>query len=141
MFKTILVAVDGSTGNERILLFAEHLARVEEAELIILHAFQAPAEYEWTDGFEALRAQYEAVAGEVVRDAQEVFQAAGLEAAADIRHGPAAEAILAAARSHEADLIVMGSHAPAREGVEIARPGSVSLQVLRAATCPVLVVP
>jgi nucleotide-binding universal stress UspA family protein len=51
MFKTIVVAIDGSTSNERILLFAEHLARVEEAQLIVVHAYQLPDVYEWTGAF------------------------------------------------------------------------------------------
>lgn len=141
MFKTILVAIDGSTANERILLFAEHLARVEQAEVIIVHAYQPPDEYEWTDGYEGLRAQYEVIAGEVVRDALEVLQASGVEAATDIRQGAAADAILAAARAHEADLIVVGSRSPARDGARDSLLGSVAVQVLHAAACPVLVVP
>jgi nucleotide-binding universal stress UspA family protein len=141
MFKTILVAVDGSTGNERILLFAEHLARVEQASLVILHAYQPPSEYEWTDAYPSLLAQYEALAAEVVQDALEVLQTEGVEAVTDIRKSSPAEAVLAAARAHNADLIIVGSRTPGREGVAETLLGSVSLTVLRAATCPVLVVP
>ncbi len=141
MFRTILVAVDGSTGNERILLFAEHLARLEQASLVIVHAYQLPAEYEWTDGFEALQEQFGAIAAEVVSDALEVVGASGLEAASDVRQGSASEAILAAARSHSADLIILGSRTLAREPVAEALLGSVATTVLRHANCPVLVVP
>jgi len=140
VFKTILVAVDGSTGNERILLFAEHLARIEQAQLIVMHAYQLPDVYEWTDAYDRLRDQYEAVAAEVARDAMVVLQAAGVEALMDLRHGQAAEAILAAARSHGADLIIMGSRGSRSHAAELLL-GSVASMVLRAATCPVLVVP
>lgn len=141
MFKTILVAVDGSTGNERILLFAEHLARVEGALLVILHAYQPPVEYEWTDAYPALQAHYETLAAEVVQDALEVLQSEGVEAVTDIRQSGPAEAVLAAARAHSADLIIMGSRTPSRDGVTEALLGTVSLTVLRAAPCPVLIVP
>jgi nucleotide-binding universal stress UspA family protein len=141
MFRKILVAVDGSTGNERILLFAEHLARVEQAQLILVHAYELPSVYEWTDGFDGLRAQYEAIAAEVVRDAQEVLGAAGSEAEVEIRSGVAVEVVLQAARRHEADLIVIGSRTPHRETAGDSMLGSVSAAVLRESACPVLVVP
>lgn len=141
MFKRIVVAVDGSTGNERILLFAEHLARVEEASLVVVHAYMPPLAYEWTDGWEALQAQYGVVAAEVVDDALAVFKTANLEALGDVRQGPAAEAVLAAASAHGADLIVMGSRTAAHGTAAEALLGSVSSNVLRFAECPVLIVP
>jgi nucleotide-binding universal stress UspA family protein len=141
MFKRIIVAVDGSTGNERILLFAEHLARVESAALVVVHAYMPPTDYEWTDGWEALQAQYSAVATEVVDDALAVFHGAQLEVVGDLRQGPAAEALLSAAQAQSADLIVMGSRTGARSGSAEALLGSVSSSVLRYAACPVLIVP
>ncbi len=144
MFKTILVAIDGSTGNERILLFAEHLARVEGAQLVVLHAYQLPDIYEWTDGYEALREHFEAMAAEVVQDALEVLHApaeeGGAETLTDVRRGPPAEAILAAASTHNADLIVMGGRSHRAQASELLL-GSVANLVLRASLCPVLVVP
>jgi nucleotide-binding universal stress UspA family protein len=144
MFKTILVAIDGSTSNERILLFAEHLARVENAQLVVVHAYQLPDIYEWTDAYEMLREQYEVMAAEVVRDALEVLQGAqeetGAEALTDVRRGLPAEAILAAASAHNADLIVMGGRSNRNQAADLLL-GSVASTVLRAATCPVLVVP
>jgi nucleotide-binding universal stress UspA family protein len=141
MFRTILVAVDGSTGNERILLYAEHLARLEQAALVVVHAYRLPTEYEWTDGYEGLQEQYGAIAAEVVKDALEVVGTAGQEATPDVRQGAAAEAILAAAHTHAADLIILGSRTLSREPVAEALLGSVATMVLRNAACPVLVVP
>ena len=48
MFKTIIVPVDGSTGSERILLFAEHVARHNQAQVIVVHAYALPTVYAWT---------------------------------------------------------------------------------------------
>ncbi len=141
MFKRIVVAVDGTTGNERILLFAEHLARVENASLVVVHAYMPPIAYEWTDGWDALQAQFGAIAAEVVDDALAVFKSAELEAIGDVRQGPAADAVLAAAQAHSADLIVMGSRAGTRGHAAEALLGTVSSNVLRDSTCPVLIVP
>ncbi len=140
MFKIILVAVDGSTGSERILLFAEHVARIESAQLVVVHAYQPPIEYEWAPSYAALIEQYEAVANEVVQDALDVLGEASVQAVGDVRQGSAAEAILDAARIHQADLIIMGSRAN-RGPVAEALLGSVSATVLRHSLCPVLVVP
>jgi nucleotide-binding universal stress UspA family protein len=141
MFKKILVAVDGSAANERILLFAEHVARLEEASLVVLHAYRLPQEYEWTVAYEAIRGHFESMAAEVVSDALEVLEAAGATAESEVREGAAAEAILGAARAHTADLIVMGSRAAGRASIPEALLGSVSATVLRYAGCPVLIVP
>ena len=141
MFRKILVAVDGSTGNERVLLFAEHLARVESAELVVVHAFELPSEYEWTDGFDALREATEAIAAEVVADALEVVNGEEGKAFADVRPGPPAQAILQAAHAHAVDLIIVGSRSAHHGSAAETLLGSVSARVLRESTCPVLVIP
>lgn len=143
MFKTILVPIDGSTGSERVLLFAEHLARRDQAQLIVVHAYELPEVYAWTDAYAELAAHFERAAGEVTQDAVEALQATGAQVTADIRQGKAAEMILDAAHVHQADLIVMGSRGQKRESVAEALlgMGSVSTAVLARAYCPVLVVP
>ncbi len=141
MFKTIIVPVDGSTGSERILLFAEHVARRNQAQVIVVHAYEIPAVYAWTDGYAVLRTQMEAIANEVVQDAVDALQGAGVTASGDVRQGDAVSAILDAVRIHEADLIVMGSRAQRIENVAEALLGSVSSAVLLRTYCPVLVVP
>jgi nucleotide-binding universal stress UspA family protein len=141
MFKMIVVAVDGSAAGERILLFAEHLARVESAPVVVVHAYQLPVEYEWADSYAALAQQFEAVANEVAQDALEALSASGAKVTADVRQGNAAEVILAAAHTHQADLIIMGSRAQRRGAVAEALLGSVSSTVLRNSICPVLIVP
>ena len=141
MFKMIIVAVDGSAASERILLFAEHLARVESASVVVVHAYQLPVEYEWAESYETLAQQFEAVANEVAQDALDALSESGASVTADVRQGNAAEAILAAAHAHQADLIIIGSRAQRRGAVAEALLGSVSSTVLRHSACPVLVVP
>lgn len=141
MFKTIVMAHDGSAAAERVLLYAEHMARREDVEIIVVHAFEVPASYEWADQFQELVNAYDRIANEVADDAVGALRRAGVKAMADIRHGPAVSAILEAVRFHQADLIVMGGRAQRSDNVTEALLGSVSAAVLRYANCPVLVVP
>ena len=141
MFKTIIMAYDGSAASERVLLYAEHMARREDVEIIVVHAYEVPEIYEWTDGFADLEAQLERTAAEVTDDAVTALQRAGVKAMGDVRRGPAVQCILDAVGFHQADLIVMGGRTQKRDSVAEALLGSVSTAVLRYANCPVLVVP
>lgn len=141
MFKTIIVPVDGSTGSERILLFAEHVARHNQAQVIVVHAYAVPTVYAWTDSYAALLGELEAIANEVVQDAVDALLGAGITASGDVRQGDPVTAVLDAVRIHEADLIVMGSRAQKIDNVAEALLGSVSSAVLLRTYCPVLVVP
>jgi nucleotide-binding universal stress UspA family protein len=141
MFKTILMATDGSPAVERLLVFTEHMARRTDAQVIVVHAYELPTMYEWTEGYADLATHYAAVAQEVVDDAVDALTKAGLNAHADVRQGPAAAAIVEAARLHQVDLIIMGSRAQRQDSVTEQLLGSVSTAVLRFTYCPVLVVP
>ena len=135
MFKRILVATDGSPVSERLVLYVEHLARVESAEIIVLHAYEPPAAYAAYTGYDQLLASYRAVAQSIVDDMSNALQEYGINAATALRLGPAADAILAAALDLGADLIVIGT--PGKNSVREFLSG-VSAQVLRHAHCPVL---
>ncbi len=141
MFRTIIMAVDGSPAVERLLVFTEHLARRADGQVIVVHAYEPPAVYEWTEGYESLRAQYVKVAEEVAADAVEALVKSGIKATADLRQGAAAPAILDAARVHEADLIIMGTRAQHPDSMAEALLGSVSSAVVRNTYCPTLLVP
>jgi nucleotide-binding universal stress UspA family protein len=138
MFKRILVATDGLSVSERQVLYAEHLARVEHAEIIVLHAYQPPANYASYAGYDQLLASYRAVAQAVADDMVNALREYGISAAAETRLGPAAETILAAAADLSADLIVIGTSSDVNVRELL---GGVSAQVLRHAACPVLLVP
>ena len=141
MFRTIVFATDGSASADRVLLYTEHLARKEEAQVVVVHAFVLPKAYEWAEGYANLEAHFKQVAEEVAEDAVSELQRGGVQAVADVRQGPAPQAILDAARAHKADLIVMGSRVRDRENMAEMLLGSVSAFVLRYASCPVLAVP
>lgn len=141
MFKTIILAHDGSVASERVLLYAEHIANREDAQVIVVHAYELPQTYEWTDSYATLADQYAQVANEVAEDAIEMLRKTGVNAMADVRQGPSVRAIMEAVALHEADLIIMGGRAQRRTNVAEALLGSVSTAVLRHANCPVFVVP
>jgi nucleotide-binding universal stress UspA family protein len=141
MFKTIIMAYDGSAASERVLLYAEHMARQEGADIIVVHAYETPTVYDWSEGFDALSETFESIANEVTDDAVQALCRNGINAMSDVRQGPPVRAILEAVGFHQADLIVMGGRAQKRENVAEALLGSVSTAVLRYANCPVLVVP
>jgi len=138
MFKRILLATDGSPAVERQILYAEHLARVEPAEIIVLHVCAPPEHYANYAGYEQLLDQYRVVAQAVVDEAMGELHADGVAARGEVRFGAAAEAILSAASDHDIDLIVLGR----RGGGGLQELlGGVSAQVLRHARCPVLQIP
>ena len=139
MFERILFASDGSTAADRILLYVEHLAKVEKAEVIVCHAYELPAHYSAVDGYEKLAEEYSLVAQAVVNDAVEQLRQAGVSARGMVRLGAAAEVILAIADELNASLIVMGTRGAL--SLETMLLGSVSHQVVRRARRPVLLIP
>jgi nucleotide-binding universal stress UspA family protein len=138
MFKRILLAMDGSPAVERQILFAEHLARVEPAEIIVLHAYAPPEQYASYPGYAELLAQYRAVAEAVVDEAVGELRDDGVHARGELRSSPAADAIIESAVDNAIDLIVLGKSNRATLPDLL---GSVSSQVLRRASCPVLQIP
>jgi len=61
MFKRFLLATDGSPVVERQIVYAEHLARVEPGEIIVLHAYAPPAYYANYPGYDQLLEQYSGI--------------------------------------------------------------------------------
>jgi nucleotide-binding universal stress UspA family protein len=76
---------------------------------------------------------------EIVEGAVRRIEAAGLAAKGRIAHGDPCHALVEAARTHEADLIVVGAHhhSAARRWVT----GSVAAYLAEHAPCPLLIVP
>ncbi len=139
MFTKILFAHDGSMLAERAMVFLEHIAHIEEAQVIVLHAYQVPERYTATEGYRALRDQFEAVAQEIVDDAVEHLAERQVQAWGMALPSGSARAILETAARENVSLIIIGSRGPS--SVADVMLGDVSLEVLRHAPCPVLVVP
>jgi nucleotide-binding universal stress UspA family protein len=139
MFKRILFAHNATSAAERALFYVEHLARVEHAEVLVLHVYQLPERYADTEGYDALVRQTEDVAREIVNDMVEQLQEEGISAYGMICAGKPGPKILETAREEDVSLIVLGTRGPSN--VKDFLLGDVSTEVLRFARCPVFLVP
>jgi nucleotide-binding universal stress UspA family protein len=139
MFRRILFAHNASPAAERALLYLEHLARLEEAEVIVLHVYEPPERYVATQGYDALMEQLETVADEVVSDTVDHLREAGISVMGMVRAGSPAPVILETAQEEKVSLVVLGTRGPSN--VTDILLGDVSTEVLRHARCPVFLVP
>jgi len=135
--RKVLVPVDGSPGSERSMAWADLVASTVNAELIVVVAFNPPSAIRRRGILETehLRIEMERDATELATEATQLFLDRGRQARALVVVGDPAEAILEAAESESADLIVMGRRGLGRlEGLLV---GSVSERVARHAQAPV----
>lgn len=145
MYKKILVATDGSTLSKKAVSSAIALAGLCGAELVALKVVPrypqsyfegglplgvqdvARVEKQWADDGQS-----------VVEAVKTTAEAKGLKAkAVTVKSDLVAEAVIAAAKKHKADLIVMASHG--RRGIKRLLLGSETQQVLTHSHIPVLV--
>ena len=140
LLNSILVAFDFSETSNEALTYGVNLTRAFGARLHVLHV---------ADLISTSAAQFfpegpgdpEANASELaLRYLRDVLAAAGAEdATAEVRvSSEAAKEIVDCAKSHHADIIVVGTHG--RSGVSRLLIGSVAEHVVRNGPCPVLVV-
>jgi len=146
MYKNLLVATDGSKISDKAVAHAISLAQAVGASLTAFYAapdYPMPA---YADGvvYEPVsRREYSKLAAE---DAQKILDvvatkatAAGVECKTAYAIAAAPwEAILAAARKHKCDAIVMASHG--RRGLSAVLLGSETQKVLTHSKLPVIVV-
>ncbi len=139
--KLVLVAMDGSETSLKAVRHAGMIAAKVGAELRVVFVFDAWPEvlsgrYGSTpeEGERILRQR----ADEVLSKAIAMIEEPGVKIKTEVREGSAAEGILTAAQELSPDLIVMGSRGMSTvKGLLV---GSVSLQVLHHAPCPVTIV-
>ena len=145
MYQRILVATDGSTLSKKAVSSAISLAALTGAELVALKVVpRYPMSY--FEGGIAMQAsevgrieRQWADHGQVIVDAvQKAAQLKGVKARAiTARSDLVSDAIVAAAKKHKCDLIVMASHG--RRGVKRLLLGSETQLVLTHSHIPVLV--
>lgn len=131
--RTIVAAVDGSSESAAALDLAARITRSLGARLILVHAFE-PAE-----ALLRAPAYNGSLQNRIARGEQ--LLAAAAAAVADLKprrllvEGPAADAIVRAAETHRAEMIVLGSGDDGR-GESL---GAVSRQVVQQAPCLALI--
>jgi nucleotide-binding universal stress UspA family protein len=136
--ETILLATDGSAASEGASGEAIDLAVQVGARLLVVSVLGASSRPSEASAETAGPADSR---DSLTNKAQAIVQrakAAGADATFLVWDGDPGEAIVAAADSENADLIVVGSHG--RSGVSRFLIGSVSDHVVRHAHCPVMVV-
>ncbi len=145
MYDRILVTTDGSSLSKKAVRSAIALAATTGARLVALHvvprypvsyfegavlmppAEVAKTEKRWADNGQAL-----------VDDVERKAEAAGVDAKGVIMKSDlVAESIIAAAKKHKCDLVMMASHG--RKGIKRLLLGSETQHVLTHSDVPVLV--
>ncbi len=136
MFKKILVPLDGSAVAEAILPQVTELARVHDAEMVVLRVALAHS----FPGADPTEAQLHVVqeSEKYLEEVEQGLKGGGLRVSTVVRYGHAAEEILDHAAFAGVDLIAMSTHG--RTGVGRWVLGSVTEKVLRASSTPLLLV-
>jgi len=141
--KRILVPLDGSLLADKVLHYAENLARKYGAELLLargLHPMMVTSDYGQKVAFYAPDVfQKEAQARSYLCDLQTELDTSGLASRIAVLEGlPIAEAIVEIADREGVDMIVMGTRNRSRFSRWIF--GSISDDVVQRAPCPVILV-
>lgn len=141
--KTILVPVDFSDVTPRVVETARSIARAFEARMVLLHVSEPEPDF---IGFEpGPMAVRTAVARDFKKEHQKLEELSatvaveGFQVLALHIQGPVVDKVIEEAKTQEAGAIVMGSHGHGALFEFLV--GSVTSGVLRAAKCPVVVVP
>jgi len=134
----ILYATDGSSHARKALDWVVDIARQRQARVVVVTAYEPIPRELGTPYLEELMARRPAEAEAIAAQAEAVLRREGIAHELEVLEGPAADAILKAARTRRCDLIVMGSRGLGR--LEAALLGSVSQRVVQEAPCPVLIV-
>ena len=137
----IVVGIDGSDASRDALRWAVEDARARGAEVVALHAYEAPVPV--LDAAPATPVDLPGLVAEAQDDAQQfvtkvVDEVVGNVVSVDVApiavEDDPARALLDASR--DADLLVVGSHGHGLSGLLL---GSVSLECAQHAACPVLI--
>ncbi|MDX8351550.1 universal stress protein [Cognatiyoonia sp. IB215182] len=146
MFKTIVVAVDGSDCSKKAVTTACDIAAANGAKMVIVHAPQAETTAFIVGGpvgyHELLtapsHAELEETGNKIVAEAAELAKEKGCTVETDMHIGDPVRQVLKVAKDKDADLIVMG-----RRGLGSVASlflGSTSQKIQHHATCACLTV-
>jgi len=137
MYERILVALDHSAASERVLAAAKELASMSKAKVWVLHLREREVIAQMGD----VPSETEDEATQAVNGAVKELTGLGVEAHGEVRDttfGHAAREIMADAKEHDVNVIVMGSRG--RGDLAGAILGSTAHKVIHLADRPVLVV-
>ena len=137
----ILVPIDFSPHADAVVEWAAHLALEHDSEIILLHAYHLPVEFQQLEGaylppdfWSNVKAEAEQSLGRFADQLRE----AGIEVEAAVREGYPATVIEEEAERQQADLIVIGTRG--LTGLKHLLLGSIAERVVQKSRCPVLTV-
>ena len=137
MYDRLLVAVDHSEVSPRVVAAAKDLALLSKGKVWVLHLLEKEVYAQLGD----VPSESDQEADQAVRDGVDALRQAGVEAEGEVRQttlGHAAREILADAKEHDADVIVMGSRG--RSDLAGSILGSTAHKVIHLTDRPVLVI-
>jgi nucleotide-binding universal stress UspA family protein len=141
MFKMerIMLATDFSAGATRALAYASFFASAWNTRLDLLHVIPLWPDVDLLGALDHLRLdQLRREIRVKLEGLGSHMRQTGVRAQAHQDEGIPSERIVAAAGTHKADLVVVGSHG--HSGLELVLLGSTAERVVKAAPCPVLTV-
>ena len=137
MYDRLLVAVDHSEISPRVIAAARDLALLSKGKVWVLHLLEKEVYAQMGD----VPSESEQEARRAVTEGVDALRQAGVDAEGEIRpttFGHAAREILADAKEHDADVIIMGSRGRSDFAGTIL--GSTAHKVIHLTDRPVLVI-
>ncbi|MDD3407764.1 MAG: universal stress protein [Methanomicrobium sp.] len=140
MFKTILVAVDGSKASEKAIEAAINESRIRNSVVNAVYVIETGMfrDIPTDSAIELLYSKFEAVAKDAFKAGEEIANKYNAEFITHIREGHAGDEILKLADELGADLIVMGS--TGKSNLDRLLLGSVTEYVIRNSKVSTMVV-
>jgi nucleotide-binding universal stress UspA family protein len=135
-FKTIAVAIDLTESASPALRYAQAMARMYNATLVLVHVID-PLAYAFPNGAPALLRANAAATAELKRIEEET-SALGIPVHSVIESGIVCERILQVLTEHHAELLLLGTRAKTEAG-RVAL-GTVARQLLARSRCPIMTI-
>jgi nucleotide-binding universal stress UspA family protein len=139
--RRILIPLDFSHHAEAILEWGVHLAKEHGSQVILVHAYHLPVEFQQLEGAYLppdFWTNVKTEAQQVLERHAERLRAQGVAVETVVREGYPATVIQEEAEEQRADLIVIGTRG--LSGLKHLLLGSVAERVVQKAPCPVLTV-
>jgi len=139
--RRILIPLDFSHHAEAILEWGAHLAKEHGSQVILVHAYHLPVEFQQLEGAYLppdFWTNVKTEAQQVLERHAERLRAQGVAVETVVREGYPATVIQEEAEEQRADLIVIGTRG--LSGLKHLLLGSVAERVVQKAPCPVLTV-
>jgi len=139
--RRILIPLDFSHHAEAILEWGAHLAKEHGSQVILVHAYHLPVEFQQLEGAYLppdFWTNVKTEAQQVLERHAERLRAQGVAVETVVREGYPATVIQEEAEEQHADLIVIGTRG--LSGLKHLLLGSVAERVVQKAPCPVLTV-